>query len=152
MPTYEFGDMWSVYNETDAFLFTGNSYLRKDGALVMGRGLARQVRDRVKGSDQRFGRAIKEMSGHLGEYNVAWSTKASEKIGVFQVKYHFKDDADLSLIERSAEKLHQQIRKYPPNRVDLNFPGIGNGGQSVSDVKPIIDSLPDCVHIWRYRS
>ena len=34
------------------------------------------------------------------------------------------------------------------NRVDLNFPGIGNGKLLMEDVLPVIDCLGDNVNVW----
>jgi len=40
---------------------------------------------------------------------------------------------------------------HPDCRIDLNFPGIGNGRLSPDQVLPLIKQLPDNVHVWRYR-
>ena len=37
------GDMWDEYEEADHLIFTGNSFVKNDGTLVMGRGIARTV-------------------------------------------------------------------------------------------------------------
>ena len=42
-------NIWEVYQETDKFLFTSNGIVKQDGSIVMGAGIAREVRDRFKG-------------------------------------------------------------------------------------------------------
>jgi hypothetical protein len=49
MPQFQQGDMWSAYNRANLFLVTTNSTLKRNNALVMGRGIARQARDRFPG-------------------------------------------------------------------------------------------------------
>ena len=48
------GDMWSIFNITDYFIFTGNSYIKINGAVVMGRGLALDVKKRILGIDMTY--------------------------------------------------------------------------------------------------
>lgn len=43
--------MWTAYDDADLFLITTNSTLKKNGVLVMGRGIARQACDRCPGLD-----------------------------------------------------------------------------------------------------
>ena len=43
----EHGDMWSVFGKTDLFCITTNSFIRRDGQLVMGRGIALAAKKRV---------------------------------------------------------------------------------------------------------
>ncbi len=51
MPQFCRGDMWTAYDDADLFLITTNSTLKKNGVLVMGRGIARQACDRCPGLD-----------------------------------------------------------------------------------------------------
>lgn len=60
------GDMWQQYEQADLFLITTNSALRRDGALVMGRGIARQARERFPGLDAALGQEIQQRCGSLG--------------------------------------------------------------------------------------
>jgi len=41
---FQKGDMWTAYKDSDLFLITTNSFVRKDGELVMGRGIAQQAK------------------------------------------------------------------------------------------------------------
>lgn len=146
------GNMWSVYDTTDLFLITTNSFIKQDGTLVMGAGIAKQARDRFKEVhlDGAFGMAIEDKCGHLGKYGLIVSKFwPISRLGMFQVKYNWKDKADLKLIEYSTQQLIEfcQKNKYP--RVDLNYPGIGNGKLQEKDVYEVIKYLPNCVNVWK---
>lgn len=133
----------------DIFIFTGNSYVRKDGALVQGRGIAKFVRDTYKGIDLVFGEMIAAKCGHLGEYGLLWTEYAGFVIGVAQVKYNYSDHADIDLIKRTVEKLDRLARHRLKNVFHINYPGIGNGQLSVSDVEPLLNVLPDNVLVYK---
>jgi len=147
----QYGNMWDVYDESDLFLITTNSFIKRNGALVMGAGIARQARDRFPGLDLALGRKIK----HLGKYGLIVSEKwPDKKLGAFQVKYHFKDRAELNLISHSTEMLMEFIetRRLYSSKIHLNFPGIGNGKLDKDAVLRVVEVLPDCVTLWeRYE-
>jgi len=148
----EYGDMWSVWSETDLFLITANSFVKRNGCLVMGAGIARQARDRFPGLDATLGQAIRESCGHLGKYGLLISPRwPVSRLGLFQVKYHWNTEALPDLIQRSTEKLTVWAGAHPDCRIDLNFPGIGNGRLRPDQVLPIVGQLPDNVHVWQYR-
>jgi hypothetical protein len=159
MPQQQQGDMWSVYYEADLFLITTNATLKRNGALVMGRGIARQARDRFPGLDIALGRHIYRACGSpsvalrtgLGEYGLLVSPRwPAAKLGAFQVKYHYGQTADLTLIARSAEALVVWCEAHPQAAVHLNYPGIGNGRLHPDEVWPIVARLPETVTLWRY--
>ena len=147
MAIFRTGDMWSALPHTDFFIVTTNSFIRKDGALVMGRGIAQQLRDRVPGFDAQAGRWVQETVGHLGQYYLA----IGPTYGLFQVKRHFSDKADFDLIQGSAERLRIVAESLPGHSFALNFPGIGNGGLPYDQVKPLLNDLPDNVSIWAFN-
>lgn len=146
---YEFGDAWSAFGVSDLFIITTNATVRTDGALVMGRGIARQARDRFPGLDRVLGAAVRVAGPRYGLLvSPRWPLA---RLGLFQVKHHWSDPADLELIRFSTTKLARWCEEHPGARVDLNFPGIGNGRLSVDVVEPIIEVLPSSVHVWRFR-
>ncbi|MEW5985051.1 MAG: hypothetical protein AB1791_00290 [Chloroflexota bacterium] len=151
MPVFQVGDMWSAYPMADLFLVTTNSTVRQDGALVMGRGIARQARDRFLGLDKALGQQILKTSGRLGEYSLLISPRWPEaRLGAFQVKTLCSQPADLEMIQRSVLALQRWCREHPEAHVCLNFPGIGNGRLAREKVLPIVYQLPDKVTIWEY--
>lgn len=149
MPQYRQGDMWSVWESADLFVITTNSTLRADGALVMGRGIARQARNRFPGLAAALGQAIAVACGNGGVYGLlvspSWPTA---KLAAFQVKRDWRDTAALDLIRRSTALLVTWCSAHPDSQVHLNLPGIGNGRLSRDVVIPIIRALPETVTIW----
>ena len=141
---HEQGNMWNIWDETQHFIFTGNSFIKMNGALVMGRGIAKEVRDKFPGIDHAIGTVI---HNHLGKYGVILGSK----IGVFQVKYNFADQADLDLISYSVSKLTVMASEKPQERFDMNYPGIGNGKLNRELVEPLLAPLPANVHIWSFQ-
>lgn len=153
MAKFERGNMWNAFHETDAFCITTNSYIRNDGELVMGRGIAKVAKQLFDDLPSALGDQVEQYCGHLGVYGLMPSNRSEiDKIVAFQVKTHFKDKADLDLIRESSSCLQDVATEYPDKRFDLNFPGIGNGGRNESEVMPIIESLPENIHVWRFRN
>ena len=144
------GNMWDEFHDADYFIFTGNAFVKNNGALVMGRGIAKQVRDTFRGIDVRLGTAITaaKLQGASGNF---YGTIVGKKIGVFQVKYHWSDKADLGLIAKSAEMLLEIANNHPSKTFHMNFPGIGNGHLKYEDVLPLLEFLPDNVFIWTFK-
>lgn len=153
MAQFERGNMWNAFKNSDAFCITTNSYIRNDGEVVMGRGIAKQAKNLFDDLPLALGNKIEESCGHLGTYGILPSNRNDiDKMVAFQVKTHFKNDATVGLIENSAKALGRMAHKYDGKRFDLNFPGIGNGGRDQSEVMPIVKELPDNVHIWRFKN
>lgn len=140
------GNMWEKLGESDYIFFTGNSYITKDGRLVMGRGAAKQCLQLFPKIDIEFGKRIE----HLEDYGLVVLDKTPTKIGVFQVKRKFKNVASLDLIFKSTLQLSGLAKTNPDKQFELNYPGIGYGKLEIRDVDPIIRILPDNVRIWTW--
>lgn len=141
----ERGDMWSVYDSTDVFMITTNPKIKNNGEVVMGRGIAREARDRIPGLAKDFGDMLRKYPsniGYIGQYG-------RPRVYWFMVKDHWAEPARLDIIKRSVDEL-QHYYGYTDERVDLNFPGIGNGGLPREEVLPLLKDLPDNIHIWEY--
>jgi hypothetical protein len=147
----ERGNMWDVFGYTGLFLITTNPIRRKDGAVVMGRGIAKEAATRYPQLPYDFGRVLGEEADQwvesyvdpIGEYD-------HQMIGYFMVKDHWRDNAKISIIEKSSYYLERIASFMPAKRYDLNFPGIGNGKLKREDVLPLLQRLPDNVHVWEY--
>lgn len=152
MPTFHTGDYWSAYNEADLFLFTSNGVVR-DGALVMGAGTARQVRDKFPGIDRAIATAIIRNPLTQGDNPYLYGLLVSDrypagKVGAFQTKEHFKEDSCPALIYTTACQLQEWCEAHPGAIVHMPWPGIGCGNLDKREVEPILDTLPDQVHVW----
>lgn len=145
----EKGNMWDVCGDHEYFLITTNSYIRGDGALVMGRGIAAQAKSRWPHLPLAFGERIE----HLGVYGLLFHEMAlcDSDIGAFQVKKHYMRDAQTDIIRYSTNMLRLHAWAHLEARYDLNCPGIGYGRLDYSEVHEIIRVLPDNVHIWTLK-
>lgn len=149
---FQFGDMLECIVPGPVYLVTTNSFIKRDGCLVMGRGAAKQLALQKPILPKILGRLIANDCGHLGEYNVGIYTGGSQvSCGAFQVKYHWGDAADIELIKRSTDCLIELANSKPDVEFHLNYPGIGNGRLDIDLVEPIIDRLPDNVNVWRFE-
>ncbi len=129
------GDIFDLMEgDYDAFCITTNGYVKKNGACVMGAGIAKTCRDRFKGIDMRLGARITSYGNHvyqLGRYEHG-------RILSFPVKHKWYEKADLDLIERSCHELNRLIEKKGYKKVLLPRPGCGNGKLKWEDVKKVI--------------
>lgn len=143
----KYDNLWN--SKDDIILVTANSYINQKGELVMGRGAALELKNRIPWISREFGLLIENCCGHLGYYGYLLADNVKNKTyGIFQVKYHFKDNASLDLIEKSTYELHAYVYNLP-QKISMNFPGIGFGHLSEKDVMPIIEKLPDNVTIYK---
>ncbi len=148
---YEFGNMWDIVDETDLFLITANGVIRQDGELVMGAGMALQVKNVYPDLPSVFGKAMINMYDNTyGYYKYGLMIMPHDPpIGAFQTKGYYRENTALDFIKDSTSVLFAYLTHQPNIRVDLNYPGIGLGGRTVEEVEPIISMLPDNVHVWR---
>jgi hypothetical protein len=139
----------------DLYVFTGNAFVRRDGALVMGRGAAREVRDTHPWVPYALGNIIanRPRYGFMEVHHVI-NRYAKDCIGIFQVKEHFKDAADLDLIRLSCDEMLNWHDGLPADRrfsmkVHMNCPGVGNGRLPDEAVMPLMEQMPDWLHLYR---
>lgn len=143
----EFGDFWDLLDNADAGCITTNGSLVRltQGRFrgVMGRGIARQAKQRYPDLEARLGAHIGEYGNHVGVFHAG--------LVAFPVKHTWEQKADLTLIERSAGELILLAHKRNWQRVLLPRPGCGNGGLRWEDVRPLLtELLPDTVVIVEY--
>lgn len=139
------GNLWS--SKDPVVMVTGNSTLKLDGSVVMGRGAALQCKQRYSGIDHEFGALIKA-AGQM--YGVLFTSQYGRTIGLFQVKNAYRDDANLMLIRYSLAALtvHQEGGLIKGKQVSMNFPGIGAGRLAREKVLPILQNVGDWLTIW----
>ena len=134
------GDLWD--SNTDIIIITTNGATRKDGAAIMGRGVALQAKSRYPGIELTFGGLIKENGNHVNLI-----VGSNPKIVSFPVKHHWRERADLKLINQSAIELISIIDRlsltYGSITVALPRPGCGNGKLRWEDVRSIIRTVLD---------
>ena len=144
MPIFKIGQM---FRASGFIIVTTNSFLTSEEKLVMGRGAAWQLKMKVPGIDKIFGKMINENYGHLGCYGLIFH----KRYGAFQVKYMFSEVARLELIRHSMTILSEIAIRDHQSIFNLNYPGIENGGLKENRLRPVIEKLPQNVHIWKKR-
>lgn len=124
-------------------VITTNGTVKRGGACVMGRGIAKEAKDRYPGLDMSIGHTIITQGNHVHMIG---------DLCTFPVKHMYWDRADLELIKRSAEELSKIALENPDTLFILPRPGCGNGGRTWEEVCPIIEPiLPDNVHVITNR-
>lgn len=158
-------DLWSA--KADLVVVTCNGYV-KDGRLVMGRGAAKEAADRYPTLQKRAGERL--LFGQFSKYRDCFvygftpllSAVGDKEIhirrivvGLLQVKYHFRDKAELPLIGYSIVKMNNWLEnidrvwgKGDIKSIAMNFPGIGYGGLRREEVEPLLRDLDDRVTIY----
>lgn len=118
-----------------------NGVRRKDGSLVMGRGVATQAKARYPGIDTALGSLV----GKLGNTVFFFD---GVKLFSFPTKEHWNEDSNLDLIEASSKKLADFARNRSSETFFLPRVGTGEGNLPWAVVKARIESiLPDNVII-----
>src|SRR5690606_20044853 len=73
---------------------------------------------------------------------------AFQGLALFQTKRHWRYPSTLDLIRVSVAGLRGYAQANPEVRVALPFPGIGMGGLSPDEVRPLLRRLPANVTVW----
>ena len=127
------GDIWDYHAKGNWITITTNPIQRADGALIMGRGVAQQAKERFPELPYVLGRLV--ASGGNVPYKLdRW------KIVSFPVKHHWQQPADTSLIVQSAEMIRDLCQEFQIRPLYMVRPGCGNGGLSWVHVKPLIQA------------
>lgn len=141
-------DLWT--EPADARCITTNGYIKSNGALVMGAGVAGQAQSRYPKFPKVAGEAVAKFGNHVFPFTTrelrseSMFTPTDKAIFItFPVKHKWYEAADLDLIVRSAHELQELVDKLDLKKVLLPRPGCGNGRLSWDDVKPAIDFLDD---------
>lgn len=131
------GNLWE--QSADALVITTNGFVKANGAGVMGRGCALEAKTRFPGIDLQLGSMIRAHGNHVG----VLVDGITCDIVSFPVKWHWRDEARLYLIARSAEELVELANERKYGRVVLPRPGCGNGRLSWDFVKPVVRRILD---------
>lgn len=137
------GNLWAY--PADYRVITTNGSVKSNGCCVMGRGCAKEARDRYPGLDRELGFQIANCGNtvlYFEEY----------KLLSFPVKHKWMEKADRKLINRSADGLSKWIKYLGEDRkFVMPKPGCGNGGLQWENVRPLIAHLPDNVYVIDFK-
>ncbi len=137
------GNLWEADGKFIKCITT-NGITKRNGELVMGRGVAKQAVDRFPNIGYDLGNLIKRNGNivyYLEQFNIA----------SFPTKHDWRGKADIYLIKRSCYQLNALLDKL--NRLAvLPRPGCSNGHLDWErEVKPVISQiLSDRVWVITY--
>ncbi len=163
------GDLWNHVGHADAIGITTNGTVKKDGAAVMGKGIAKQALDRFPGIDRRlaayltqYGNRPAKLTEQDGTWICSFPTKAgptmvhSREEANTVVVEHMRDRfrypaevpgwamrSDLLLIEQSARHLVEMADKFGWKSIIIPAPGSGNGELAYADVRAVLAPILD---------
>lgn len=129
------GNIWDYHKQGHWIVITTNSFVKKDGACVMGRGVALQAKLKFPSLPYHLGDYIKKFGNHV-------TLQPDCHIFTFPVKHNWWEKADLELIEQSCEELVDVADAFVPPFYMVR-PGCGNGKLNWKDVKSILEKYLD---------
>jgi hypothetical protein len=140
-----YGNLWTY--PADAYVITTNGTLKKNGACVMGRGVALQAKQRFSKADELVGYYIHKYGNNVHFHfmlDKKVETRKHWNIITYPVKHNWWEKADLTLIEKSAIQLMYGLDLRPwMEKVIVPRPGCGNGQLKWKEVKPILEKYFD---------
>jgi len=137
------GNLWD--QQATVLCITTNGVIRNDGALVMGRGNAKECVMRNRGIEFVFGNLVRT-NGNIVQLSGQYD--GLRQLLLFPVKYHWSRPASMDLILQSTTALAEMANFNRDAIFILPRPGCGNGGLNWDVVKPYIENwLPDNVFV-----
>ena len=134
-------NLWCYWNEPGHLLFVStNGFVKKNGDAVMGRGCAKEAKQRIRACEWFLGQHINENG------NIPTILKLKEgELGILPVKHNWWEEADLALIRISAKYVDELA--FERGNWELHIPrlGCGNGKLRWEEVHPLLSYLPDNV-------
>ena len=130
-PNIERGNLYTPANlaKYDHVGFTSNGVLKNNGALVMGAGNAKVVRDMFVGIDKRLGDVLRQShTPKGGVYNYRIVLDTDTNIFALQTKLHWRDNTPMDLLKLSISLLERSALARPHQTFACPLPGIDRGG------------------------
>ena len=146
------GDLVEHLDDYTHVCITANAFVKNNGELVMGRGFAKTATQLWPQVAREAGSRIR--GGNMGvkfPYHLLLVEHDGIGIWLFQVKHHWREEASLELIAESAKRLGDYAARHSEQLFALPYPGIGNGRLAMHKVAPLIQDLPDNVHVWTFE-
>lgn len=137
-----YGDLWTYPAEWR--VVTTNGTIKKDGSAVLGRGCAREAA-------RKYPALPKALGQHLATKGNVLAVVPGLKLLCFPVKHQWWEPADLGLIAASVQQLCAFALHVAPAVVVLPRPGVGNGKRTWAEVAPLLENLPENVHVITWK-
>jgi hypothetical protein len=138
------GDLFEHLTKVDVICITTNGYVKKDGEAVMGRGCALTAANMFPTLPRILGDAIRDNGNVVSILANITGGIQSTYILSFPVKHNWWEEADIKLIEKSAQDLVQQVTSMKLKTIVIPRPGCGNGKLDwETHVMPTLRSILD---------
>lgn len=144
------GDIWKCHMTGAWIGIPTNGYIKNNGNLVMGKGLALQA-------SERYPELPVKLGTHVNMYGNSVCMFPNLRLFTFPTKHNWIDPADINLIENSAQQLADHFAEGYNLGADLPMivlpkVGCGNGELKWEEVEPIIRAyLGEIVTIVDWR-
>jgi O-acetyl-ADP-ribose deacetylase (regulator of RNase III) len=132
------GNLWEY--PADARVVTTNASVKKNGEAVMGKGVAKEAAERYRWLPRLLG---DQLQRHGAETVLFDGQDMEAPVVCFPVKRNWWDQADLSLIAKSAHELVKLACKEGWQTVVIPRVGAGAGRLSWSDVRAVLAPILD---------
>lgn len=153
---YNISDIFALpTSDKEAVCITTNGQIKKDGTAVMGRGIAKEAKERFTGLARYLGMSISLFGNHSFNLGFCRDNHTWHRIQLYSIptKHHWKDKSDLTLIRESLTELVAHCNFDGITTCYLPCPGCSNGGLDwETQVKPICEELLDDRFIIADRS
>lgn len=130
------GDIWRYHKIGGVVAVTTNGVVKNDGRLVMGKGIALKAANLYPELPKIFGDWVKKRDNfpmYIMKYNIL----------SFPTKYHWKDNASISLVKGSAELSMRIADEYNLNMIFCPRFGCGLDGLKWEDVREAVTPILD---------
>jgi hypothetical protein len=132
------GDLWAY--PADVRIITTGGTVNSKGECIMSRGCAQEAKEQFPTLPRELGKRIKAEGNHPYLFELD-----GRVLITFPVKHQWFERADLTLIRTSALQLVRMID--PRKTYVVSRPGCDNGGREWTEIKPLLNCLPNCVHV-----
>lgn len=131
------GNIWTFHTQGSWLVIPTNGFVKNNGDLVMGAGLARQANDRFQISHE-LGQAVASEGNRVQIY-------PAKKLISFPTKHHWTEQSDIALIETSLQQLAEiaELMCWKDREVAIPRVGCGNGKLEWPNVQPLFDKYLD---------
>lgn len=142
-------DIWNDRDILDMILVTTNSTYKANGALVMGAGSAKELKDRRPGIDLKAGQWLRRHK--VPQYGF-YGLLLGHDVGMLQTKTNWRLPSSCELIRKSLAKLHEYAQQHPEQQIGICCPGVGHGKLAIEDVRPLLEQLPNNVTVYHRKA
>lgn len=143
-------NLWDA--NADVICITTNGFVKKNGEVTMGAGCAKEAAQRHPSVPKALGDLVERKGNQLNFIGIfsRYTDEDGEEVQLnkmyrlyaFPVKHHWRDKADIDLIEASLRSLKELMDQETWYKVALPRPGCGNGRLDwETEVKPLVEEI-----------